>query len=151
MELVPIGMIHTPFQSRSETPIQPFRSKAIGKVEVFDKYAEGLSDVEGFSHLILLYVFHKSGDSQLKVKPFLDDCPRGLFATRYPARPNPIGLSVVKLLRREGNVLYTEGIDVLDGTPLLDIKPYIPEFEPDGPFRIGWLKGKIKSDNSHKS
>ncbi|MHC4167098.1 MAG: tRNA (N6-threonylcarbamoyladenosine(37)-N6)-methyltransferase TrmO [Planctomycetota bacterium] len=143
MEIVPIGRIHTPFHSKSDTPIQPFRSRAVGRVEVFAEYAEGLSDTEGFSHLILLYGFHKSTGYQLKVKPFLDNQLRGLFATRYPARPNQIGLSVVKLLRREGNVLFTEGIDVLDGTPLLDIKPYVPDFEPDEPIRIGWLEGKI--------
>ncbi len=143
MEIVPIGKIHTPFQSKSDTPIQPFRSQAVGRVEVFEEYADGLSDTEGFSHLILLYVFHRSSGYQLAVKPFLDSQPRGLFATRYPARPNQIGLSVVRLLKREGNVLFTEGIDVLDGTPLLDIKPYIPDFEPSEDVRVGWLEGKI--------
>jgi tRNA-Thr(GGU) m(6)t(6)A37 methyltransferase TsaA len=145
MEIVPIGMIHTPFHSKSDTPIQPFRSEAVGRVEVSEEYAEGLSDTEGFSHLILLYHFHKSTGYQLMVKPFLDDQPRGLFATRYPARPNQIGLSVVKLLRREGNILFVEGIDVLDGTPLLDIKPYVPEFAANDPIRKGWLDGKIAS------
>ena len=143
MEIVPIGTIHTPFHDKKATPIQPVRSQAVGRVEVFDEYAEGLSDTEGFSHLILLYRFHKSHGYQLTVKPFLDSRPRGLFATRYPARPNQIGLSVVKLLRREANVLFVEGIDVLDGTPLLDIKPYVPAFEPDEPARVGWLEGKI--------
>ena len=143
MEIAPIGRIHTPFQNKSGTPIQPFRSGAVGRVEVFEQYAEGLSDTEGFSHLILLYVFHRSAGYQLMVKPFLDDQSRGLFATRYPARPNQIGLSIVKLLRLEGNILVTEGIDVLDGTPLLDIKPYVSDFAPAGPIRIGWLKGKI--------
>ena len=145
MEIVPIGKIHTPFQSKSDTPIQPFRSEAVGRVEISEEYAEGLSDTEGFSHLILLYHFHKSTGYQLMVKPFLDDQPRGLFATRYPARPNQIGLSVVKLLRREGNILFVEGIDVLDGTPLLDIKPYVPEFAANDPIRKGWLDGKIAS------
>ena len=143
MEIIPIGRIHTPFRTKSDTPIQPFRSRAIGRVEVFPEYAEGLSDTEGFSHLILLYSFHKSAGYQLTVKPFLDDKPRGLFATRYPARPSQIGLSVVKLLRREGNILFTEGIDVLDGTPLLDIKPYVPDFAPNERISIGWLEGKI--------
>lgn len=142
MEIVPIGKIHTPFRTKSNTPIQPFRSDAVGRVEVFEEYAEGLSDTEGFSHLILLYVFHKSSGYQLMVKPFLDDQPRGLFATRFPARPNQIGLSAVKLMKREGNTLFVEGIDVIDGTPLLDIKPYIPDFAADGPIRIGWLEGK---------
>jgi len=143
VEMVPIGRIHTPFQSKSDTPIQPFRSGAVGRVEVFEQYAEGLSDTEGFSHLILLYSFHRSEGYQLTVKPFLDDQSRGLFATRFPARPNQIGLSIVKLLRREANILVTEGIDVLDGTPLLDIKPYVPDFAPAGPISIGWLDGKI--------
>jgi len=145
MEIIPIGQIHTPFQSRSDTPIQPFRSEAVGRVEVFEEYAEGLSDTEGFSHVILLYHFHKSKGFQLTVTPFLDDRPRGLFATRYPARPNQIGLSVVRLLRREGNILIVEGIDVLDGTPLLDIKPYVPEFAATKPVRKGWLERKMAS------
>ena len=91
MEIVLIGTIHTPFHDKKATPIQPFKSNAVGRVEVFAEYAEGLSDTEGFSHLILLYHFHKSQGYQLRVKPFLDDQPRGLFATRYPARPNQIG------------------------------------------------------------
>ncbi len=143
MEIVPIGRIRTPFQNRSDTPIQPFRSEAVGTVEVFEEYAQGLSDTEGFSHLILLYEFHKSTGHQLMVKPFLDGQQRGLFATRYPARPNQIGLSVVRLLGREGGTLSVEGIDVLDGTPLLDIKPYVPDFAPKEDIRIGWLDGKI--------
>jgi tRNA-Thr(GGU) m(6)t(6)A37 methyltransferase TsaA len=145
VEIVPIGRIYTPFRSKSDTPIQPFRSEAVGRVEVFKQYAEGLSDTEGFSHLILLYVFHESSGYQLTVKPFLDNQPRGLFATRYPARPNQIGLSIVKLLRREGNTLIANGIDVLDGTPLVDIKPYIPDFTPKDEIRIGWLEGRIAS------
>ena len=143
MQVTPIGIIRTPFKCKKDTPIQPFRSKAIGRIEVHKKYKDGLSDIEGFSHLILIYRFHKSRGHRLKVKPFLDDHTRGLFATRYPRRPNQIGLSVVKLLRREGNILFIEGVDVLDGTPLLDIKPFVPDFEPDYPISIGWLEGKI--------
>ena len=145
MEIVPIGRIHTPFQSKDDTPIQPFRSDAVGRVEVFEEYAEGLGDTEGFSHLILIYRFHKSRGHCLKVKPFLDDQLRGLFATRYPRRPNQIGMSVVELLKRESNILFVKGIDVLDGTPLLDIKPYVPDFGPKGKIRIGWLEGRILS------
>jgi len=144
MEIEQIGIIHTPFKTREETPIQPFRSKAIGQVEVFKEYEEGLTDIEGFSHIILLYNFHKSEGYSLMVKPFLDDKLKGLFATRAPKRPNQIGLSVVRLLIREENVLFVEGIDVLDGTPLIDIKPYVPNFEPNTEFKIGWLEGKIK-------
>jgi tRNA-Thr(GGU) m(6)t(6)A37 methyltransferase TsaA len=134
----PIGVIRSPFTDRRETPIQPSRSKSVGRVEVFPEFAEGLHDLEGFSHLIQLYVFHHSEEYSLMVKPFLDDRLRGLFATRHPSRPNPIGLSVVSLLRADGTVLEIEGVDVLDGTPLLDIKPYIPEFDIRANVRAGW-------------
>lgn len=144
MRVKPIGIIHTPFKRKEETPIQPFRSTAIGEVEVFKEYQEGLEDIEGFSHIILIYWFHKSKGYNLKVKPFLDDALRGVFATRAPSRPNQIGLSVVKLLNRKENILTVKGIDVIDGTPLLDIKPYVPEFEPDEYIKIGWLEGKIR-------
>jgi len=142
MEVTPIGIVRTPFKCKKDTPIQPFRSKAIGRIEVFKKYKDGLSDIDGFSHLILIYRFHKSRGHCLKVKPFLDDQLRGLFATRYPRRPNQIGLTVVELLKRETNILFVRGIDVLDGTPLLDIKPYVPDFEPKETIKIGWLEGK---------
>jgi len=145
MEVTPIGIVRTPFKCKKDTPIQPFRSKAIGRIEVFKKYKDGLSDIDGFSHLILIYRFHKSRGHCLKVKPFLDDQLRGLFATRYPRRPNQIGLTVVELLKRETNILFVKGIDVLDGTPLLDIKPYVPDFEPKGKIRIGWLEERIVS------
>ena len=142
MEVTLIGIIRTPFKSKRDTPIQPFRSKATGRIEVFKKYIDGLSDIEGFSHLILIYKFHKSRGYCLKVKPFLDDHLRGLFATRYPRRPNQIGLTIVELLKRQNNILFVKGIDVLDGTPLLDIKPYVPDFGPKETIRIGWLEGK---------
>lgn len=143
MEVTPIGIIHTPFKCKKNTPIQPFKSKAIGRIELFKQYEEGLDDIGGFSHLILIYKFHKSKGYRLKVKPFLDDKSRGLFATRYPRRPNQIGLTVVKLLKRKGNILFVKGIDVIDGSPLLDIKPYVPDFGPKEKIRIGWLKEKI--------
>jgi tRNA-Thr(GGU) m(6)t(6)A37 methyltransferase TsaA len=136
--LKPIGIIHSPFNDKSETPIQASRSRAIGQVEVHPEFAEGLQDVEGFSHLILLYAFHCSPGYTLRVKPFLDDQSRGLFATRYPCRPNPLGLSVVRLLARRDNVLEIEGVDVLDGTPLLDIKPYVPDFDVRTEVHTGW-------------
>jgi tRNA-Thr(GGU) m(6)t(6)A37 methyltransferase TsaA len=144
MKVKPIGLIHSPFRSKSGTPIQPSRSRATGTVEVFKEYEEGLDDIEDFSHLILIYKFNKSRGYRLKVKPFLDGEDRGLFATRYPRRPNQIGLSIVKLLKRQRNILSVEGIDVVDKTPLLDIKPYVPDFVPAGTIKIGWLKGKIK-------
>jgi tRNA-Thr(GGU) m(6)t(6)A37 methyltransferase TsaA len=134
----PIGVIHSPFTDKDKTPIQPTRSAASGYVEVFPEFAEGLLDLEGFSHIILLYVFHQSDSYTLRVKPFLDDQLRGLFATRYPYRPNPIGLSIVRLLAWHENILDIDGVDMLDGTPLLDIKPYVPEFDIYSDVRTGW-------------
>ncbi|MDI6768912.1 MAG: tRNA (N6-threonylcarbamoyladenosine(37)-N6)-methyltransferase TrmO [Anaerolineales bacterium] len=140
MEFVmkPIGVIHSPFTEKDQTPIQASRSQAIGRVEVYPEFAAGLQDIEGFSHIILLYVFHCSSGYSLRVQPFLDDQLRGLFATRYPCRPNPIGLSVVRLLSRQENTLTVEGVDVLDGTPLLDIKPYVPDFDVRSEVQTGW-------------
>ncbi len=139
----PIGVIHSPFTDPAHTPIQPFRSQAEGRVEVWPQYAPALQGLEGFSHLLLLYVFHQAAPSyELTVTPFLDDQPTGLFATRYPCRPNNLGLSVVRLLAVEGRHLRVEGIDVLDGTPLLDIKPHVPRFDCPGETRIGWLEGR---------
>jgi tRNA-Thr(GGU) m(6)t(6)A37 methyltransferase TsaA len=140
MEIVlkPIGVIHTPFKNKHQTPIQPTRSDAIGKVELEPEYSAGLTDVDGFSHLYLIYYFHKSTGYELVVKPFLDDRQRGLFATRYPARPNSIGISIVRLLAREENTLTVGEVDVLDGTPLLDIKPYVPDFDERDNVSTGW-------------
>lgn len=143
MKIKPIGIIYSPFKNKKETPIQPFKSKAIGKIEIYKKYQKGLNDIEGFSHLILIYKFHKSKGYQLLVKPFLDTEMRGLFATRYPRRPNQIGITVVKLLSKKGNILTVKGIDIIDKTPLLDIKPYVPEFATKTEVRIGWLKEKL--------
>jgi tRNA-Thr(GGU) m(6)t(6)A37 methyltransferase TsaA len=139
-----IGIIHSPFTDRSQTPIQASRSQARGVVEVYPEYAEGLEDLEGFSHIFLLYVFHESSGYSLLVKPFLDDQLRGLFATRHPCRPNPIGLSVVRLIARQGNTLEVEGVDTLDGTPLLDIKPYVPNFDVRADTRTGWYATRIE-------
>ena len=138
-EFSPIGIIHTPFTSKEATPIQASRSDTIGKVEIFPEFMQGLEGIEGFSHLILLYVFDQSsGDIELKVKPFLDDNLYGVFATRYPKRPNSIGLSVVELVNRDQNFLEIKGVDMLENTPLLDIKPYIPDFDIRDPQKIGW-------------
>ncbi len=134
----PIGVIHTPFTTTAGMPIQPIFSQVGGQVEVFPEYEEGLKDVEEFSHVILIYILHNANGYALHVKPFLDDEERGLFATRHPRRPNPIGLSTVCLLARRGNVLDVAGIDVLDGTPLLDIKPYVPDFDGKSEARTGW-------------
>jgi len=140
----PIGVIHSPFNDKAQTPIQPTRSQASGQVEVFPEYAPGLQDLEGFSHIYLLYAFHRSEGYSLKVQPFLDDNLRGLFATRYPCRPNPIGLSVVRLVARRDNILDIEGVDVLDGTPLLDIKPYVPDFDVAKNVKTGWYSRRSK-------
>jgi tRNA-Thr(GGU) m(6)t(6)A37 methyltransferase TsaA len=137
----PIGIIHTPFQTLTDMPIQPSGSRGIeGNIEVFDDFAEALADLEGFSHLILLYHFHQSQSWKARVKPFLDDEERGLFATRAPKRPNAIGLSVIEMASRSGNRLHVRNVDILDGTPLLDIKPYVPEFDHPGEVQTGWLE-----------
>ena len=136
----PIGVIHSPFTDKSKTPIQPSRSTAKGAIEIFPDFVEGLADVDGFSHIILLYVFHCSSGYELRVKPFLDDQLRGLFATRHPCRPNPIGMSIVRLLSRQMDELEIEGVDVLDNTPLLDIKPYVPDFDIRTGVRTGWYE-----------
>jgi tRNA-Thr(GGU) m(6)t(6)A37 methyltransferase TsaA len=153
-KLKPIGTIHTPYRKDEDAPHQAYKSKDVGEIEVFDEYKKGLKDVEGFSHLIILYEFHKSTKRSVKkehymqsmgllVKPYLDDIPRGVFATRSPNRPNPIGLTVVELLERKRNILKVRGIDMLDGTPLLDIKPYVPKFDHRTRVKIGWLEGKL--------
>jgi tRNA-Thr(GGU) m(6)t(6)A37 methyltransferase TsaA len=140
----PIGVIHSPFTDPGHTPIQPFRSQAEGLVEVWPQYLRGLQGLEGFSHLLLLYLFHLSAPGyELSVTPFLDDQATGLFATRYPRRPNNLGLSVVQLLALEGCCLRVGGIDILDGTPLLDLKPHIPRFDCPSGTRIGWLEGRV--------
>ena len=136
--LKPIGVIRTPFKDKRETPIQPTRSDAIGKVQLHPEYSAGLTDLEGFSHIYLIYYFHRSSGYELLVKPFLDDRQRGLFATRYPARPNSIGISIVRLLAREENILTVGDVDVLDETPLLDIKPYVPDFDKREKVSTGW-------------
>jgi len=148
----PIGVIHSPFPCVENVPIQPAAAAGIrGVVEVWPEFVEGLQDLAGFSHIILLYHFHCITQTRLTVVPFMDREPRGVFATRAPVRPNPIGLSVVRLLSVEGNRLQIEGVDVVDGTPLLDIKPYAPEFDHYPAERIGWLertRGQVKNTRS---
>lgn len=138
-----IGIIHTPYSDLSECPVQPSRSQDIAEVEVFREYESGLLDLGGFSHIILLFAFHRSEGYFLLVKPFLDDHVRGLFATRAPRRPNPIGISVVRLIEIKTNILTVKGIDMVDGTPLIDIKPYVSEFDRRDDVRLGWLSEKI--------
>jgi tRNA-Thr(GGU) m(6)t(6)A37 methyltransferase TsaA len=141
LSLRPIGTIHSPYTSLAEMPIQPRGALGVvGRVELLPELAEGLRDLAGFSHIYLLYHFHRAPGMRLSVVPFLDTEPRGVFATRAPTRPNPIGLSVVRLREVRGNVLVVENIDVLDGTPLLDIKPYVPAFDHWDVEATGWLE-----------
>lgn len=148
----PIGIIHTPFTKVDQMPIQPTGdSSAAGSVEIFPAYSEGLKDVDGFSHLILLYHLHEITDTNLIVVPFLDTEQRGVFSTRAPVRPNPIGISVVKLINIKGNWLNVENLDVLDGTPLLDLKPYIPDFDAPVDVRKGWLENARNETKSMTS
>ncbi len=145
MEIHPIGLIHSPFSAGEGMPIQPSGAIDIkGTVELLPQYAEGLQDLEGFSHIILLYIFDRSIGYDLKVVPFLDTAPRGLFSTRAPKRPNPIGLSVVGLDGIDGRILHIHGVDILDETPLLDIKPYVPAFDAPPDCRTGWLEEAAK-------
>jgi tRNA-Thr(GGU) m(6)t(6)A37 methyltransferase TsaA len=140
----PIGVIRSPFRERRGMPIQAaFAGNAVGTVELEPEYAPGLKDLEGFSHIVLVYHFHLSRGYALQVRPFLEDEVHGVFATRAPRRPNSIGISVVRLERVEGNVLHIAGVDVIDGTPLLDIKPYVPGFDDRNEARIGWLEERI--------
>ncbi len=139
----PIGVIRSPFRSPRGTPIQPAAAEGVeGTVEVFPEYEDGLKDLEGFSHVILIYHFHLAGPPRLLVRPFMDDRLRGVFATRAPSRPNPLGLSVVRLVSVEGRFLRVRDLDVVDGTPLLDLKPYVPEFDVRRVDSVGWLEGK---------
>lgn len=139
----PIGFVRTPFTSIKDMPIQPKSASNVrGSVIVDPIYAEGLADLGGFSHIYLIYHFHKVTYYKLTVTPFLDDKPRGLFATRAPTRPNPIGISIVRLLSIEENILMISDVDMLDATPILDIKPYVPAFDHREVKQVGWLTGR---------
>jgi len=147
----PIGIIYSPFKEPKGTPIQPTAAKGInGKVEVFPEYADGLLDIDGFSYIILLYHCHLATGFSLKVKPFLDDKFHGVFATRAPRRPNSIGLSIVRLIRIEENVIHIQDVDIIDGTLLLDIKPYVPNFDVREAERIGWLEKNVHTHEKSK-
>ena len=133
-------------------PIQPAGAAGVkGTVEVFEDFHPGLEDLDGFSHIFLLYHFHRSRSFNLHVMPFMDSETRGLFATRAPKRPNPIGLSVVQLDKIEDGLLHIQNLDILDGTPLLDIKPYVPEFDAPVEVRTGWLEKAGKTVKSQRS
>jgi len=146
-----IGVIHSRHVRPEETPIQPVYARGCpGTAENFSEYADGLKDIEGFSHLWLIYHFHRSGPFSLVVTPFLDDAPRGLFATRHPCRPNGIGVSVVRLIRHEGSTLYLEDVDILDGTPLLDIKPFLPACDVPRDVRGGWTERLDRGESERR-
>lgn len=141
----PIGIIHTPFTTKEGMPIQPKFGEGIrGSIELNKEFEDGLLDLDGFSHLILIYHLHQSQGYQLKVTPFLDHFQHGVFATRAPKRPNAIGLSIVKLIEIKKNILTIENVDMLDQTPLLDIKPYIPLFDHYPEAKTGWLDAEPK-------
>ena len=151
---IPIGTIQSPYTDISGMPIQPIGARDVqGTVVIFGEYAEGLSDLDGFSRIILIYAFHKCNSCQLTVTPFLDTTTHGIFATRAPCRPNAIGLSIVRLVAVNSCELIIEGVDVLDGTPLLDIKPYVPAFDCYPDEKTGWLAGcehKVMSKRSDR-
>lgn len=140
----PIGIIHSPFKEPKGTPIQPSGAKNIdGTVEVFPEYSRSLKDLDGFSHIFLVYHFHLSRKTSLRVKPYMDEESHGVFAMRGPSRPNPIGISAVNLVSIEDNILHIKNVDVVDGTPLLDIKPYVPQFDIREVEKIGWLEKNV--------
>ena len=154
IELESIGTIHTEFNEIEGMPIQPTGAKGIKRtIEIKDKFVDGLKDLDGFSHIHLLYLLHKVDGYMLEVKPFMDNNTHGVFATRSPKRPNRIGMSVVKVNKVEGNTVHVENIDVLNGTPLLDIKPYVPQLYEDtiDELKIGWFETKHQKAKSQKS
>lgn len=147
MHLTPIGVIRTPFENAAGTPLQPSMAQGVeGTVEVFPEYAAGLKDLEGFERIWLIYWFHLAAPAELVVQPYMDSERHGVFATRAPSRPNPIGMSAVRLLAVEGAVLRVAEIDILDGTPLLDIKPYAPLFDHYSVSRCGWLDRRSRQN-----
>ena len=153
-EFKPVGFITTQNRELSGTPIQSAYAKDYtGKAEILHEYIPGLKDLDGFSHIILIYVFdrYRQGDFKLQVKPYLDNKKRGVFATRAPMRPNNIGLSIVKVEQIKNNMIFFSGADMLDNTPILDIKPYVPQFDNDEKFSIGWLEGKIDLREKRKA
>lgn len=151
--LKPIGVIHSKFKDVKSMPIQPTGDNSDeGRIELNTEYVEGLKDLDEFSHIIIIYHFHKAEQVKLTVKPFLDDNTHGVFATRTPVRPNHIGLSVVEIDKVDKNNIFVKNIDVLDGTPVLDIKPFVPGFDiPKSDIRIGWLTSNIQNVNTRLS
>ncbi|WP_319550015.1 tRNA (N6-threonylcarbamoyladenosine(37)-N6)-methyltransferase TrmO [Desulfogranum marinum] len=150
--IAPIGIIHTPIDSPKNAPIQPKGAAQIrGKIEVYPQFSEGLKDLEGFSHLYLLYQFHLAQRTELTVTPFMDTVPRGVFSTRSPLRPNHIGISIVQLTSIDDNILHVTGIDTVDQTPLLDLKPYIHNFDSVEQSTSGWMKADEETIAARRS
>lgn len=148
IKLKPIGVIHSPFKKKEDIDSKKYADSrgfdsVQGELEIFKEYEDGLKDTDGFSHLIVLFVFHKSEGYRLHTKPLLEDTLRGVFSTRSPHRPNPIGLTVVKVIERKGNMVKVSGVDMIDGTPILDIKPYTPR-DQKSPIKLGWLEDRME-------
>jgi tRNA-Thr(GGU) m(6)t(6)A37 methyltransferase TsaA len=144
----PIGIIHSPFKRIEDIDVRKFADSrgfddVEGEIEIFREFETGLEDIEGFSHLFVICVFHKSEGYELRTKPFLDDQLRGVFSTRSPRRPKPLGLTVLKILERTGRVLKVSGVDMIDGTPILDIKPYTTR-DKKSSIKLGWLEGRMR-------
>ena len=156
--IYPIGIIRTPHTDVKNMPIQPIAAERIrGTIELLPEYAAGLKDIEGFSHITLLYKFHKIEGYELELVPFMDTEAHGIFSTKAPKRPNAIGISTVKLIGVEGSILHIEQVDMLDGTPLIDIKPFYPRYDNRFDVKIGWLEKnkdlsleKLRSDERFK-
>ena len=148
LELHAIGVVHSPYKDRGEVPYRGCKSDGVSQIEVFKEFEEGLQDIEGFSHIVVIYWFHKSQGYHLLVKTPWDDIPHGLFATRSPHRPCPLGLTVAELVAREKNTLKVKGLDAIDGTPLLDIKPYVPGVDKRAVIKLGWLAGKLGKERN---
>ncbi|MBC8216231.1 MAG: tRNA (N6-threonylcarbamoyladenosine(37)-N6)-methyltransferase TrmO [Candidatus Marinimicrobia bacterium] len=152
IQFSPIGIIHSPFKKPEGMPIQPEGAKGTrGQVEIFSEFVDGLIDLERFSHITLLYHFHLSDGYNLTPIPFLDNVPHGVFSTRAPRRPNAIGMSTVKLMSIQDNILHIENIDIVDGTPLIDIKPFFPDIDSPESVRTGWAEDVLKKMKYHKS
>ncbi|MFC1885125.1 tRNA (N6-threonylcarbamoyladenosine(37)-N6)-methyltransferase TrmO [Thermodesulfobacteriota bacterium] len=150
IEFVSIGIVRTPYKTKSGVPIQGvFGPDSEGEAEIFKEYEEGLKDIEGFSHIIIIYLFHLSQGYELVCRPYMEDKLHGVFSMRAPRRPNPIGFSVVKLRKRKGRTLYLSEVDMLDGTPILDIKPFVPKFDHREGTRVGWMKDSLR-DKDHR-
>lgn len=146
IKLKPIGIIHTPYKEPKGIPIQgKFEKSVTGIIEIFPEYQKGLKDIEGFSHLILIYHFSRSKEEKLVGKPFLEDQEHGIFAIRSPHRPNHLGFSIVKLKKVKDNIIIFSEVDMLDGTPLLDIKPYVDHFDSRKHVKNGWIERHFKN------